>query len=228
MEKETELTFENSSEQILITGIIDKVRREKEKGFDVRTMDFPFLFSLLTDEEREYVDMISHLHPAEFGYRGEYFGIQEVPDDLVPVEGSKNEQILPLEVNKAFEKMNAEMQAQIGKKVVVFSGYRSPAYQMIVFLWNLRDKKCNLAEVFKSVALPGYSEHGHPARQAIDIMIEGQEKLTGTDSAFATTEEYKWLKENAARFGFYESYPENGTSGIMHEPWHWHYEAPQE
>ena len=33
----------------------------------------------------------------------------------------------------------------------------------------------------------------------------------------------RWVKANAARFGFRMSYPRGNAQGFIYEPWHWYY-----
>ncbi|WP_367924375.1 D-alanyl-D-alanine carboxypeptidase family protein [uncultured Ruthenibacterium sp.] len=54
--------------------------------------------------------------------------------------------------------------------------------------------------------------------------------FTGTvssydDAAYRASNEYKWLQENAANYGFIERYPEGSKdkTGFDPEPWHWRY-----
>lgn len=63
----------------------------------------------------------------------------------------------------------------------------------------------------------GYSEH--QLGTTLDLTTEG---VGGAYTSFADTEEYKWLLENAHRFGFILSYPHDNTFYVF-EPWHWRY-----
>ncbi len=63
----------------------------------------------------------------------------------------------------------------------------------------------------------GYSEH--QLGTTVDIVDPANSDLT---TAFAQTEAYKWLQDNAYRYGFVLSYPEN-NSYYMYEPWHWRF-----
>ena len=65
------------------------------------------------------------------------------------------------------------------------------------------------AEVGKSVAIPGTSEH--QTGLAID--------LPGTKGA------YRWLEENCWKYGFILRYPDDkiDITGIIYEPWHFRY-----
>ncbi|MBR5438025.1 MAG: M15 family metallopeptidase [Clostridia bacterium] len=72
------------------------------------------------------------------------------------------------------------------------------------------------AEKAATVILPpGTSEHN--LGLAMDIC--------NTKDSFAFTEEYKWLTENAHKYGFILRYTEDKTdiTGIVDEPWHWRF-----
>lgn len=99
--------------------------------------------------------------------------------------------------------------------LMVQSGYRSPRYQRKVIVKRMKEGK-SFAEVARYVAPPGYSEH-HTGR-AMDVVCSG-----GAKTAFAASSCYPWLKENASRFGFFETYPRESPGGIPWEPWHWMY-----
>jgi D-alanyl-D-alanine carboxypeptidase len=63
----------------------------------------------------------------------------------------------------------------------------------------------------------GYSEH--QLGTAVDFTTPSSDaSLVG----FEQTPEYKWLQENAYRYGFILSYPPNNSYYIF-EPWHWRF-----
>ncbi|HMO78299.1 MAG TPA: M15 family metallopeptidase [Candidatus Paceibacterota bacterium] len=63
----------------------------------------------------------------------------------------------------------------------------------------------------------GYSEH--QLGTAVDIV----DVATGaTSQSFAQTKAYKWLMDNAYKYGFILSYPE-GNNFYIFEPWHWRF-----
>ena len=66
--------------------------------------------------------------------------------------------------------------------------------------------------------LPGFSEHH--SGNAIDFLSDNSYSLS---VEFEKTKTFKWLTENANKYGFYLSYPKNNKDGIMYEPWHWMY-----
>ena len=63
----------------------------------------------------------------------------------------------------------------------------------------------------------GYSEH--QLGTTIDFITTG---LGGQLDGFDNTDEYQWMLDNAYKYGFVLSYPQNNTHYIF-EPWHWRY-----
>ena len=72
----------------------------------------------------------------------------------------------------------------------------------------------------EAVAIPGKSEHN--AGLAADIIEQGNYTLT---EDFENTPQFKWLNENAAKYGFILRYPKGKESvtGIIYEPWHYRF-----
>ncbi|MBI4920101.1 M15 family metallopeptidase [Candidatus Azambacteria bacterium] len=199
-----------------------------EKAFKIeraKVCSFSRLFQHLNNKEVEMMEKFLLLDPEEFGVKMELFDISKgTPKRLLDINQRRNGkflavQYLPKPVYLAFKIMNKVLEAETGKKLLILSGYRSPAYQAIVFLHNLKKYDFDFLKVVKLVAFPGYSEHhGWPAgKQAIDFVASSNEDL----KVFEKTEEFKWLSENAHNFNFYLSYSRNNGSGIRYEPWHW-------
>jgi LAS superfamily LD-carboxypeptidase LdcB len=63
----------------------------------------------------------------------------------------------------------------------------------------------------------GYSEH--QLGTAVDLTTP---KVGGLFSVFQLDPAYKWLKDNAHKYGFVLSYPD-GNSYYKFEPWHWRF-----
>jgi len=117
------------------------------------------------------------------------------------------------ETKKALVKMAAAAQNS-GISLMIDSGFRSVWYQREIIRRRMQQGE-NYDKLITFIAPPGYSEH-HTGR-AVDFVP--------SEAPFAFTETYKWLKENAADFGFHETYPEDTTGTIPWESWHWVYEA---
>lgn len=63
----------------------------------------------------------------------------------------------------------------------------------------------------------GFSEH--QLGTTLDLTTPS---VGGTYASFAATPAYAWLKENAHKYGFIISYPED-NSFYVYEPWHWRF-----
>ena len=98
----------------------------------------------------------------------------------------------------------------------VVSAFRSIERQIEIIQKKLASGQ-HIAEILKTCAAPGYSEH-HSGR-AIDLTTIGcEEPLSET---FDATEAFRWLEENAHYYSFKLSYPKGNKFGITYEPWHW-------
>jgi D-alanyl-D-alanine carboxypeptidase len=100
-------------------------------------------------------------------------------------------------------------------ELFALSGFRSIARQTEIFRGKLVNGQ-SVEEILRYVAAPGYSEH-HTGR-ALDV---GSPEHSELDEAFAETDAFQWLEENATVFAFTLSYPRNNPHGIGFEPWHW-------
>lgn len=228
----TQKVILSTKERRLTASILKRTENEKGKT-EVEIMSFDFLFTLLNKDEKKLVKKLRDINPLAYGFKGRYLGIQKVPNNLVSMHNQKytsggktkkiGTQYLPRPVFVAYKKLNAALYKNTKKKLLVGSGYRSPAYQSMVFLWYLSHHKFNFSKTIKRVAIPGYSEHGFAKGQAVDFITMDGFPNDDKPSDFSKTIEYAWLLENAGTFHFYESYPRNNKSGIIFEPWHWHY-----
>ena len=103
---------------------------------------------------------------------------------------------------------------EAGFDIRIISAYRSFAEQ--------QDLKGQYSQIYGSgsnafSADQGYSEH----QLGTTVDIVDMETRT-TSQSFGQTEAFKWLEENAYRYGFILSYPENNEFYI-YEPWHWRF-----
>lgn len=196
-------------------------------------MTFKELYAGMTEEELRFLEKVRTIDPKkDFGFQGEYLGSKipeegfiQIKDQWISKNGKREKidvQYLPGRVYEIYRQMMDAMQKDLGKKLLIESGYRSPAYQLYTFLYYTPKHNYSLSETGRWVAIPGYSEHGAPQQQAIDFINE--EGINGEDNPaeFEALPEYAWLTENAGRFGFVLSYPRAQT-GITFEPWHWSY-----
>ncbi|SRR5471030_152983 len=104
---------------------------------------------------------------------------------------------------------------QDGVALLLVSAWRSFDYQ--TDLIRLKQQRGIAPETFfTALAPPGCSEH-HTGR-AVDINTPGCDEVTGI---FGETLAFRWLKDNATRFGFSLSFPPDNPWGFIYEPWHW-------
>jgi len=122
--------------------------------------------------------------------------------------------VLP-QVRDALVLMAVEAERK-GAKIKVASGFRSVWYQGRIIKRRLNSGQ-GIKTIFRYVAPPGYSEH-HTGR-ALDLSPGGV--------IFGETKTYRWLLENAGKYGFVESIPNDSTNGEDWEPWHWYYNGDQ-
>jgi len=83
--------------------------------------------------------------------------------------------------------------------------------------YSEEDAKIKAATI---VAVPGTSEH-HTGL-ALDIVTPSYQRL---NAGYENTDAAKWLKKNAAEYGFILRYPKDKTdiTKIIFEPWHYRY-----
>jgi LAS superfamily LD-carboxypeptidase LdcB len=225
------MTF-TPSDGKLIDSILEKIEPEKMKS-TFRVVRFDDFYKLFNTNEKSFIEHILTIDPHTYGFNGKSFGIRDVPQDLVAISDQKYQlngkeeiidtQYLPKNVYDAFIELNQSLFEKEKKKLLVLSGYRSPAYQTFVFLWYLKNYDYELQKTVKRAALPGYSEHGFPKRQAIDFITEDGQPSEENPEDFENTIEFKWLKENAKKYNFYLTNPLENELGTMYEPWHWAY-----
>jgi D-alanyl-D-alanine carboxypeptidase len=132
-----------------------------------------------------------------------------VPSSLVDIGGGH---LATAETKDAFLQMAKHASAD-GMRLRVVSAYRSIARQRTVYNRNVTQHGRAAADRFS--ARPGHSEHS--TGRALDIVGS-----FGTMSDFHRTPEYKWVKENAADYGFIIRYQQGAThiTGFIYEPWH--------
>jgi hypothetical protein len=230
MEEKLVWDFTDDEKQ-LITSLTAKGRSEQVKNDKFAIIDFTSFYELFTDEEVAIMKKWLVINPKDIDYKLPFLGAKDSPSDVVAIAGQTYVvdgqtqtipcQYLPSSVYGAYLRLNAAMQEDIDKDLLVLFGHRSPARQVFIFFDILeRIYAFDFNKTIQRVCFPDYSEHVCTQRQAIDFKT--RDELAS--DAFATTAEYAWLQRHAQQFGFYESYPKNNGLGMMYEPWHWHYE----
>ncbi len=101
--------------------------------------------------------------------------------------------------------------------LIVVSGFRDFETQKKIYNNFLATQGRGIAEQIS--ARPGHSEH--QLGFALDIVTHGY----GLSNNFEKSEEFKWLVDNAHKYGFILRYPNNAEhiTGYSYEPWHYRY-----
>ncbi len=229
------LTPEHIAEVKTLVSKLEPFIQKKDQEGKLPSLTFKELESPLNSGEKRFLRSFRDLKAGEVGVKIPFRGFSQGEKDLVRLDGQKIRvkgkekelppQFLSPQVYQSYQFMMRAMERDIGKRLFVESGYRSSAHQLYLFIYYLGNHDYSVRETAKWVALPGYSEHGDPEHLAIDFI--NADGINGEKNAaeFEALPEYRWLLENAARFGFVLSYPKNAPAGITYEPWHWRYDG---
>lgn len=125
-------------------------------------------------------------------------------------------------VAENLEKMISDAKKE-GVVLWISSGYRDIKLQTKLFNRQVEREKSKALisseeaekRAAKVVAKPGTSEHN--TGLAVDF--------NGVENDFYKTKEYKWLMDNAHKYGFIERYQKKWKdyTGVVYEPWHFRY-----
>ena len=115
-----------------------------------------------------------------------------------------------------------QQQARVdGIELYLVSAWRSVAYQMALIA-EQQQQGIAPETFFTYLAPPGCSEHHTGC--AVDINTPECDEVSGI---FGDTPAFRWLRQDAAGFGFVMSFAENNPWGFIYEPWHWCWHAPK-
>ena len=217
---------------------LEPLIKKREADSTLATLTFDELYAPLNEKESQFLRDFQGLDAQELNVKIPYQGIATGQEPLEKIAGQRiryiniqngasrelGVQYLPRYVYGIYKEMMAAMEKDIGKRLLIESGYRSSAYQLYLFVFYLKNHKYSIRETVKWVALPGYSEHGAPAHQAIDFINESGINGEYNTKEFEDLPEYHWLLKHAAEFEFVLSYPKTAQSGITFEPWHWRFD----
>ena len=147
----------------------------------------------------DYLILINAEHPLPADYSETY------QEDFVEIAFTRND-------GRPTQKMRREAAKALDEML-------SAAKEAVEsYLARGMTKKEALRLTKRYYALPGESEH--ESGLAADI-----HHLSCATLAFADTAEYRWLSENAHKYGYILRYPEGkeAVTGIAFEPWHFRY-----
>ena len=164
--------------------------------------------------------MLRQLHqelgiPEDYNLDGRKPEFEEATDlvDVGPNLVGRMQQLTPGTAARWVEMVTAA--AAEGVTLLIVSGFRGVDYQARLIRQKINAGQ-SLSDILTVSAAPGFSEH-HTGR-AVDIATPGSRPLT---EEFEDSNAFRWLTENADRYGFHMSYPRGNVFGFVYEPWHW-------
>ena len=169
--------------------------------------------------------------------KSNFLGEDYEPEDLTNVMGATDgeSQRLRYDAERALYAMMLDMEQAGVEDVYVTSSYRSYAYQYRLYWEIYVDKYIGqgyspeeaMAKASTYSARPGESEH--QTGLCLDFTTDS---LNGSlTEKFENTEAFKWLSENAYKYGFILRYPKEAEkeaiTGYDYEPWHYRFVGRQ-
>lgn len=216
-----ELTFviENLQKHIASTTVENRDLNDFVTILKARNYDFQNEIQEINNK----VSVLEKLENIDPQLLQKYSKIYFLNENYLPSELSLVEPEFLLNKDKSIQvhtKVKGYLESMIrsaradGVDITILSGYRSFGTQATL--------KSQYTVVYgptsnRFSADQGYSEHQLGTTVDFTTKKSG-EILTGFDSTSA----YKWLNENAYKFGFILSYPKNNGYYIF-EPWHWRF-----
>ena len=172
-------------------------------------LDTPFYENYeSTDTSKDTLMIVNKHYKIENNYK---------PDNLVTVlseHGYPNK--IRADVYEEFKKMyNAAKNDNVS--IFIASPYRSYSDQNALYTYYVNTDGKQNADTYS--ARPGFSEH-HTGL-AMDLIPE-----YGLDlDTFENSDGFKWMQENAYKYGFILRYPKDKEyiTGYIYEPWHYRY-----
>ncbi len=164
-------------------------------------------YNYLKTYNQQYSDLKNYKFPAF----APALRLKKCPKDIY-----QRKVYLHPKARKAWLKMQ-KAAAQEGIKLQIVSAYRSLSYQKQL-IENKRKQGQTLSQILRVNTLPGFSQHHTGC--AIDITANNAAVLT---AEFDQSQAFVWLQKHGKNYGFSMTYPQNNTTGICYEPWHWYY-----
>ena len=148
-----------------------------------------------------------------------YYYLDEnyIPNNLenIPEEYSRSGMKLVSSAKEAFVKLARDARKN-NTPVIAMSSFRSYDYQVDLYDRYKRKEGKNAADTYS--ARPGFSEH--QTGLCVDV-YDGEIDYT----SFEKSDSFKWMSDNAYKYGFILRYPKGKDSitGYQYESWHYRY-----
>ena len=145
-----------------------------------------------------------------------------VPNDLEEINdkyfisGNKKVRFLRKEAKEAFEKLSDD---SIKNKTPVYGQSAFRTYERQDELYSSAIQSYGKEKADLDTARPGHSEH------QTGLTIDVSSTKQGNMLSFEKTSSYKWMMDNAYKYGFILRYPKDKENihGFIYESWHFRY-----
>jgi len=175
---------------------------------NVKTNNEPYSNTVKTDTSKNELMLVNKYH---------YLDKEYIPNDVIdaPLSFSfSDNQTTKLVLDKFREMALAADKENL--TLIINSGYRDYDYQEKLYKKYETKDGVEVADTY--AARPGYSEH--QTGLSLDIITYGAKA-----DNFEEFEEFKWLQDNAHKYGFILRYPKDKSylTGYDYESWHYRY-----
>ncbi len=209
-EIKTELAAVTGERDELVSNLTSEQQRAREleqrnEDLDDKVDEFEKLAKLDPQLLQKYSKVFflnEHYTPAQ---------LKEVPAEWLAV-AAKPQQV-QTKVWRRLEDLLEEAHDD-GVEIRVLSAYRDFGTQTAL--------KAQYKVIYGSGANAFSADQGYSEHQLGTTVDLNTPQMAGALDGFQSTEAYKWLQENAYRFGFVLSYPP-GNTYYQFEPWHWRF-----
>lgn len=217
--KNVENSFETKlkNEKYYIDAYLDRYLKYAENNKDLNTSKIIMDVNSNLDKEKYEDTEKTNIKDNNLMLVNKYYYLTEdyTPNDLITLTSKYNTGInsqMRKEAAIGFMKMS-DAATLDNITIKNASGYRSYKYQVNLYdKYVERDGK-KAADTYS--ARPGFSEHQTGLVSDINQI----------DNSFENTDAFKWLQENAYKYGFILRFPKDkeDITGYQYEPWHYRY-----
>mgnify|MGYP003310079085 CR=1 FL=1 len=195
------INYKNENKNLNYDEVVKNVNINLDKNF----------YEDITDALNKYTNLV-------LVNKHYYLNEDYIPKDLVQIDYKYTSGINVLadkEAADAFELMSTDANA-IGLNIKTISAYRNYEYQKKLYDNYLLNDPQEIVDTYSARA--GHSEH--QTGLAFDVY-----NIAQPYTSFGETNEYKWLKINAYKYGFIIRYTSDNSyiTGYKDEPWHIRY-----